>query len=92
MSYQVHAAWVSFLRGHAAVSRALNTQLVADHGLTMNDYEVLLRLSRAPDQQMKRVELAQSVVIKGELRQIGGSQGKARHRMRERERILAGKG
>ena len=63
LSYQVHAAWVSFLRGHAAVSRALNTQLVADHGLTMNDYEVLLRLSRAPDRQMKRIELAQSVVL-----------------------------
>ena len=63
LSYQVHAAWVSFLRGHAALTRALNAQLVADHGLTINDYEVLLRLSRAPDRQMKRIELAQSVVL-----------------------------
>ena len=63
LSYQVHAAWVSFLRGHAALTRDLNTQLVADHGLTMNDYEVLLRLSRAPDRRMKRIELAQSVVL-----------------------------
>ena len=63
LSYQVHAAWVSFLRGHAALTRALNTQLIADHGLTINDYEVLLRLSRAPEQRMKRIELAQSVVL-----------------------------
>jgi DNA-binding MarR family transcriptional regulator len=63
LTYQVHAAWVSFLRGHAALTRALNTELVADHGLTMNDYEVLLRLSRAPDRRMKRIELAQSVVL-----------------------------
>jgi DNA-binding MarR family transcriptional regulator len=63
LSYQVHAAWVSFLRGHAALTRALNAELVADHGLTINDYEVLLRLSRAPGRQMKRVELAQSVLL-----------------------------
>ena len=63
LSYQVHQAWVSFLRGHAALTRELNAQLVADHGLTINDYEVLLRLSRAPDRRLKRIELAQSVVL-----------------------------
>jgi DNA-binding MarR family transcriptional regulator len=63
LSTQALAAWTSFLRGHAALTRALNAQLVADHGLTINDYEVLLRLSRAPERQMKRVELAQSVLL-----------------------------
>jgi DNA-binding MarR family transcriptional regulator len=63
LSHQVNTAWVSFLRGHAALTRELNAQLVADHGLTINDYEVLLRLSRAPDRHMKRIELAQSVVL-----------------------------
>ena len=57
------SAWVAFLRGHAALTRALNAQLVAGHGLTINDYEVLLRLSRAPDLRLKRVELAQSVLL-----------------------------
>ena len=42
---------MGLLRGHAALTRALNADLVADHGLTLNDYEVLLRLSRAPDRQ-----------------------------------------
>jgi DNA-binding MarR family transcriptional regulator len=63
LSNQAISAWVAFLRGHAALTRSLNTQLVADHGLTINDYEVLLHLSRAPDQRLKRVELAQSVLL-----------------------------
>jgi DNA-binding MarR family transcriptional regulator len=63
LSSQAIAAWVAFLRGHASLTRALNAQLVADHGLTINDYEVLLHLSRAPDQRLKRVELAQSVIL-----------------------------
>lgn len=63
LSPQALAAWVAFLRGHAALTRALNAQLVAEHGLTINDYEVLLRLSQAPEQRLKRVELAQSVLL-----------------------------
>ena len=63
LSSQALSAWVAFLRGHAALTRSLNAQLVADHGLTINDYEVLLRLSRAPDRRLKRVELAQSVLL-----------------------------
>jgi DNA-binding MarR family transcriptional regulator len=57
------SAWVGLLRGHAALTRALNADLVADHGLTLNDYEVLLRLSRAPDRQMRRVDLAEQVLL-----------------------------
>jgi DNA-binding MarR family transcriptional regulator len=63
LSSQALSAWVAFLRGHASLTRSLNAQLVADHGLTINDYEVLLRLSRASDQRLKRVELAQSVLL-----------------------------
>lgn len=57
------SAWVGLLRGHAALTRALNADLVADHGLTLNDYEVLLRLSRAPGGQMRRVDLAEQVLL-----------------------------
>ena len=39
--------FVNFLRAHAAVVRELSSELVAAHGLTINDYEALLRLSRA---------------------------------------------
>lgn len=57
------AAWAGYLRGHAALSRALNARLVAEHGLTLNDYEVLFLLSRAPDGHLKRVDLAQRVLL-----------------------------
>ncbi len=56
-------AFVALLRASTAVTRQLNAELVADHGLTINDYEALLRLSRADDQQMKRVELADSLIL-----------------------------
>ena len=63
LSSQALSAWVAFLRGHAALTRALNAELVAEHALTINDYEVLLRLSHAPDLRLKRVELAQRVLL-----------------------------
>jgi DNA-binding MarR family transcriptional regulator len=45
------------------VTRRLSVQLTNDHGLTINDYEVLLRLARAPDRRMRRVDLAAEVLL-----------------------------
>src|SRR5438094_27259 len=56
-------AFVALVRAHAAAIRELNAQLARDHGLTINDYEVLLRLARAPDQRMRRVDLANEVLL-----------------------------
>src|SRR5579862_7624525 len=56
-------AWVGFIRSHAAITRQLNVDLLTAHGLTLNDYEVLLLLSRADDRMMRRVDLAESVVL-----------------------------
>ena len=56
-------AWVGLLRTHAAVTRQLDRELVQEHGLTINDYEVLLRLSRADDRMMRRVDLAEQVLL-----------------------------
>src|SRR5579862_4407598 len=56
-------AWVGFIRSHSAITRQLNADLLTTHGLTLNDYEVLLLLSRAEDRRMRRVDLAQSVVL-----------------------------
>jgi DNA-binding MarR family transcriptional regulator len=52
-----------FLRAHAAVVRELSAELEAEHGLTINDYEVLLRLSRADGRMMRRVDLAAEVLL-----------------------------
>jgi DNA-binding MarR family transcriptional regulator len=56
-------SWVAFLRAHSAITRQLNADLLQSHGLTLNDYEVLLLLSRAEGRRMRRVDLAQSVVL-----------------------------
>lgn len=56
-------AWVGFLRAHAALTRALNSDLVNTHGLTINDYEVLLHLARAEDHRLRRVDLAERLVL-----------------------------
>jgi DNA-binding MarR family transcriptional regulator len=56
-------AWVSFLRAHTAITRQLDRELVTEHGLTINDYEVLLHLSRAPHKMLRRVDLAERVLL-----------------------------
>ena len=54
---------MSFLRAHSAITRQLNADLLAAHGLTLSDYEVLVRLARADGGMMRRVDLAESVVL-----------------------------
>jgi DNA-binding MarR family transcriptional regulator len=56
-------SWVSFLRAHAAITRELSAQLQREHGLTLNDYEVLLHLSSAEGERLRRVDLAERVVL-----------------------------
>ena len=51
------------LRGHAALRRSLSAQLQSEHGLTVNDYEALLLLSRAEDGQLRRVDLAERLQL-----------------------------
>ena len=55
--------FVRLLRAHAAVTRLLSAELQQEHGLTINAYEALLRLSRAEDQPMRRVDLANSLLL-----------------------------
>jgi DNA-binding MarR family transcriptional regulator len=56
-------SWVAFLRSHAAITRELSAQLQREHGLTLNDYEVLLHLSHAEEQSLRRVDLAERVLL-----------------------------
>jgi DNA-binding MarR family transcriptional regulator len=57
------ATWIAFLRTHAAIKRRMNADLLETHGLTLSDYEVLLRLSQSEHQMMRRVDLADSVLL-----------------------------
>jgi DNA-binding MarR family transcriptional regulator len=57
------AAWIRFLRAHAAVTRELSSRLEAQHGLTLSDYDVLVQLYFAPDYKLRRVDLARTVIL-----------------------------
>ena len=56
-------AWRGFLRAHTALTRELDAELVAAHGLPLTSYEVLLWLARAPEDRMRMSELAESVLL-----------------------------
>ncbi len=54
-------AWIRLLRGHAAATRAVEAQLLRDHGLTINDYEALLVLASAEEGSVRRIDLAREL-------------------------------
>jgi DNA-binding MarR family transcriptional regulator len=56
-------AFVRLVRAHAAVTRQLSAQLNADHGLNLSAYEALLRLARAPESRLRRVDLANGILL-----------------------------
>jgi DNA-binding MarR family transcriptional regulator len=56
-------AWAQLLRAQSALTRRFNTELLATHGLTLSSYEVLLHLAHAPDRRLRRVDLAESVLL-----------------------------
>jgi DNA-binding MarR family transcriptional regulator len=56
-------AWTRLLRAHATTTRLLNAQLLAEHGLTINDYEALQVLACADGQRMRRIDLARRLVL-----------------------------
>ena len=56
-------AWSRLLRAYATTTRLLSAELQAEHGLTINDYEALLVLSRVDGGRLKRVELARSLML-----------------------------
>jgi MarR family 2-MHQ and catechol resistance regulon transcriptional repressor len=48
---------------HAVLIRELSASLVASHGLTINDYGTLLLLSRAGEEGMRRIDLANQLQL-----------------------------
>ena len=56
-------AWARLLRGYTALARTFSAQLLAEHDLTINDYEALLVLANAEGRRMRRTDLAQSLQL-----------------------------
>lgn len=56
-------AWRSYLQSHASIVRVLDAELLAEHGVTARDYEVLLYLSQASDCRLPMSALAESTML-----------------------------
>lgn len=55
--------WIAFLRAHAQLVRVLDAELVAEHGMPLSTYDVLVQLAGAPGRRLRMTELAEAVVI-----------------------------
>lgn len=56
-------AWRSYLQSHAAIVRELDAELIAQHGLTVRDYEVLLYLAQAEDRRLPMSALSERTML-----------------------------
>ena len=57
------AAWGGFLRAYAVLDQAIDADLQARYGLRHSEFEVLLRLRRAPGERLRIQELAGSSLL-----------------------------
>jgi DNA-binding MarR family transcriptional regulator len=56
-------AWRSYLQTHAGIVRELDAELIARHGLTVRDYEVLLYLAQAEEQRLPMSALSERTML-----------------------------
>ena len=57
------AAWRTFLRAHAQITRKLEAELMAEHDLPLPSYDVLLQLAESPGRRLRMTELADRVLL-----------------------------
>ena len=55
------ATWRAYLEGSTRLAEALTRQLETDHGLTLGEYAVLVRLDESPERTLRMSELADSL-------------------------------
>jgi DNA-binding MarR family transcriptional regulator len=57
------AAWRGLLEAHALLTRQLDAQMHAAHGLSLSAYEVLMFLDDAPEHRMRMSEIADRILL-----------------------------
>jgi len=57
------AAWRGLLAWHRGTIHRLDADLVAVHGVTLEEYDVLVQLAEAPDGRLRMGELAAATLI-----------------------------
>lgn len=56
-------AWRAFLRAHSTITRSLESELMAQHALSLPEYGVLVTLVEAPEHRLRMTELADQVLL-----------------------------
>jgi DNA-binding MarR family transcriptional regulator len=56
-------SWRSFLHAHARLTRRLDEELQAAHGLSLAEYDALLQLARSPGRRLRMSALADRVLL-----------------------------
>jgi DNA-binding MarR family transcriptional regulator len=56
-------AWRTFLHAHARVTRKLDEELQAAHGLSLAEYDALLQIAHAPGRRVRMNVLAERVIL-----------------------------
>jgi DNA-binding MarR family transcriptional regulator len=57
------APWRAFVRAHAQVSRRMDEDLRAEHGLSLQEYVALLFLAESPDRRLRMGRLADALSL-----------------------------
>jgi DNA-binding MarR family transcriptional regulator len=57
------AAWHGMLQTHAQVVRVLDEQLSRRHAMSVSEFDVLITLANAPDQELRMTDLADAVML-----------------------------
>jgi DNA-binding MarR family transcriptional regulator len=63
LSQEELQSWYAFLQSHHRVIGQLDAELTAEHGLPLQEYEVLLWLAQSPGRSMKMADLARVVLL-----------------------------
>jgi DNA-binding MarR family transcriptional regulator len=56
-------AWRSFLTAHARITRRLDEELQAAHGLSLAEYDALLQIAHAPGRRVRMNVLAERIIL-----------------------------
>jgi DNA-binding MarR family transcriptional regulator len=59
LSTEEQRAWRGWIAAHILITEALDRDMKRDNGITMADYEILVRLSETPNRSLRMSELAQ---------------------------------
>ena len=56
-------AFARLMRAHSVLRRELDAEVLRPRGLTINDFEALMHISRADEQRLRRVDLVERLML-----------------------------